>query len=223
MTILELVEGPLFYIAAAVFLIGAVWRIGGILALGKKKDLAPPRGSAFWGYLKGNLRHFFPRGLFAERTWMHIVGGYSFHIGLFVLLFFAAPHVAFFAARIVAPLAPGLVDAVDWPVLPRWGFIVAAQFAFAGLIVLWVRRMSDPVMRLISDRDDHWGSWLTFLVMLTGCLALQEAHDSLRALHMGLVDIWLIYFPFSRLMHTFTFFLSRGATGATYGRKGMVP
>ena len=95
--------------------------------------------------------------------------------------------------------------------------------AFAGLIVLWVRRFSDPVMRLISDRDDHAGTWLTFLVMLTGCLALQEAHDVLRAIHMLFVNIWLIYFPFSRLMHAFTFFLSRGATGATYGRKGIIP
>ncbi len=107
--------------------------------------------------------------------------------------------------------------------MPRWGFIVSAEIAFAGLIVLWVRRFSDPVMRLISDWDDHMGSWLTFLVMLTGCLALQEAHDSLRATHMLFVNIWLIYFPFGRLMHAFTFILSRGATGASYGRKGMNP
>ncbi|MFC3118360.1 hypothetical protein ACFOHS_09405 [Jhaorihella thermophila] len=59
--------------------------------------------------------------------------------------------------------------------------------------------------------------------MLTGCLALEEAHDALRALHMGLVNLWLIYFPFSRLMHAFTFALARGATGAVYGRKGMNP
>lgn len=223
MTVLEFVEGPLFYVAAAIFVLGAVWRIVGILRLGKKPDLAPPIGSAFWGYLKGNLRHFFPRGLFAERTWMHILGGYGFHLGLFVLLAFATPHVIFIDQRILTPLLPDSWLVLDWPELPRWGFIIAADIAFAGLIVLWVRRFSDPVMRQISDRDDHVGTWLTFLVMLTGCLALQEAHDSLRALHMGFVDIWLIYFPFSRLMHAFTFFLSRGATGATYGRKGMIP
>ncbi len=40
---------------------------------------------------------------------------------------------------------------------------------------------------------------------------------------MLIVDIWLIYFPFSRLMHAFTFVLSRGNTGAIYGRKGMNP
>lgn len=213
MTFLQFVQGPMFYVAFTIFVVGAAWRIIGILRMGRKPDLAPPKGSAAAGWIKGNLRHFFPRGLFAQRTWMHILGGYAFHIGLFVLLIFAAPHIA------VVERLTGL----SWPALPRWGFIIAAQFAFAGLIVLWVRRFSDPVMRLISDRDDHAGTWLTFLVMLSGCLALQESHDSLRAIHMLLVNVWLIYFPFSRLMHALTFALSRGATGAVYGRKGMNP
>lgn len=213
MTFLDFVEGPMFYVAAAVFVAAGLWRLAGIVRIGKKPDLAPPRGSASAGWIKGNLRHFFPRGLFAERTWMHILGGYGFHLGLFALLVFAAPHIAFVER----------LTGLSWPAMPRWGFIIAAEIAFAGLIVLWVRRFSDPVMRLISDRDDHVGTWLTFLVMLSGCLALQEAHDSLRATHMLLVNIWLIYFPFGRLMHAFTFVLSRGATGASYGRKGMNP
>lgn len=213
MTFLHFVEGPMFYVAFTIFVVGAAWRIIGILRMGRKPDLAPPKGSAAAGWIKGNLRHFFPRGLFAQRTVMHILGGYAFHIGLFVLLIFAAPHIAFVER----------LTGLSWPALPRWGFIIAAQFAFAGLIVLWVRRFSDPVMRLISDWDDHTGTWLTFLVMLSGCLALQESHDSLRAIHMLLVNVWLIYFPFSRLMHALTFALSRGATGAVYGRKGMNP
>jgi nitrate reductase gamma subunit len=213
MTFLQFVQGPMFYVAFTIFVVGAAWRIIGILRMGRKPDLAPPKGSAAAGWIKGNLRHFFPRGLFAQRTWMHILGGYAFHIGLFVLLIFGAPHIAFVER----------LTGLSWPALPRWGFIIAAQFAFAGLIVLWVRRFSDPVMRLISDRDDHAGTWLTFLVMLSGCLALQESHDSLRAIHMLLVNVWLIYFPFSRLMHALTFALSRGATGAVYGRKGMNP
>jgi len=212
MSFVDIVEGPLFYFAAAVFVLGAFWRMAGIVRIGRKKDISPPKGSAVAGFFKGNLRHFFPRGIFARRTWLHIVGGYGFHLGLFALLLFAAPHVAFIGDRILG---------FGWPALPRWGFILTAEIAFAGLIVLWVRRISDPVMRLISDWDDHIGTWLTFLAMLSGCFALQESHVALRATHMLLVDVWLIYFPFGRLMHAFTFFLSRGNTGATYGRKGM--
>jgi len=212
MSFLEFVEGPMFYFAAAVFVLAGLWRLIGIVRIGRKKDISPPKGSAAAGFIKGNLRHFVPRGIFARQTWIHLLGGYGFHLGLFVLVFFAAPHIKFFDTRILG---------FDWPAMPRWGFIIAAEIAFAGLIVLWVRRISDPVMRLISDWDDHIGSWLTFLVMLSGCFALQESHDALKATHMLLVNVWLIYFPFSRLMHAFTVVLSRGNTGATYGRKGM--
>lgn len=211
MSFLEFVEGPFFYVAAGIFLLGVIWKMFGLIRLGRRPDIAPPNGSAAWGFVRGNLRHFLPRGIFTRRTWLHVVAGYSFHIALFVLVFFGAFHIDFIER----------FTGWSWPALPRWGFIIVADIAFAGLIALWVRRISDPVMRQISRREDHASTILTFLVMLTGCLALQESHDSLRATHMLFVNIWLIYFPFSRLMHAFTFVLSRGHTGATYGRKGM--
>ncbi len=214
MTFLEFVEGPAWYVAITIFTIGVLWRFLGIIAIGRRTDMSAPKGSASAGFVKAIFRHFLPRTIFAERTRVHILGGYSFHLGLFILLFFAAPHVVFIKAHILG---------FGWPALPRWAFIIAAQAAFAGLILLWVRRICDPVMRQISDWDDHVGTILTFLVMLTGCLALQESVEALRALHMLFVNIWLIYFPFSRLMHAFTFILSRGYTGATYGHRGIVP
>ncbi len=213
MSFLNLVEGPLFTFAAAVFVLGALWRLIGIIRIGRAKDISPPKASAAAGFIKGNLRHFFPRGIFAKRTMVHIIGGYGFHLGLFMLVFFGVYHIDFLNERILG---------FSWPALPRWAFLLTSAVAFSGLITLWVRRISDPVMQLISDKDDHIGSWLTFLVMLSGCFALEQAHDSLRGVHMLLVDIWLIYFPFSRLMHSFTFFLSRGQSGMTYGRKGKV-
>jgi len=51
-------------------------------------------------------------------------------------------------------------------------------------------------------------------------MALMQSYDFLRALHMLTVNLWLIYFPFSRLMHAFTWVLSRAETGAVYGRRG---
>lgn len=214
MTFLEFVEGPLWYVGASVFVLGALWKIVGILRLGRKADLSIPRASAAGGAVKAQFLHFVPHGGFTFRTIYHLVAGYMFHIGLFVVLLFAAPHVEF---------AQDNITGFAWATVPYWGFIVAAQVSFAGLILLWVRRISDPVMIKISDRDDHVGSWLTFLVMLTGCMALQESVDALRATHMLLVDLWLIYFPFSRLMHAVTFMFSRGYTGAFFGRRGIVP
>lgn len=214
MSFLEFVEGPMWYAAATIFVIGAAWRIVGLLRFGRKSDLSVARASAGAGFVKANFRHFAPRANFAFRTWIHLLGGYMFHIGLLILIVLAAPHIKFLDERILG---------FSWPAMPPWGFVVAAQVAFAGLILLWIRRICDPVMRQIADRDDHVGTWLTFLVMLTGCMAMQESQETLRAIHMLFVNVWLIYFPFSRLMHAFTFVLTRGYTGAIYGRRGVTP
>ncbi|MBL6931461.1 MAG: nitrate reductase [Rhodospirillales bacterium] len=211
---LDFVEGPLWVVACVVFIAGALWRIVGIVRFGRRPDISIPRASALVGAIKGQFLHFVPHGGFSFRTRYHLIAGYMFHLGLFVLLVYAAPHVLFLKENVVG---------FDWVALPRWGFILSAEFAFAGLILLWIRRISDPVMIKISDWDDHVASWLTFITMLTGCLALQESHDSLRAIHMLFVDLWLIYFPFSRLMHAVTFVFSRGYTGAFFGRRGVVP
>lgn len=47
--------------------------------------------------------------------------------------------------------------------------------------------------------------------MLTGCLALARSYEPLRMLHFFLAELLLLYFPFSALMHTFTFPFSRAA------------
>ncbi len=214
MSFLELTEGPLWYAASTIFVAAVLWRLIGIVRLGVPKDLSAPRASGAGGAVKGFFLHMLPHGGFFKRTAFHVIAGYLFHLGLFVLVLFAAPHVVFIEERILG---------VGWPALPRWGFILAAEAAFAGLILLWLRRLTDPVMRQISDSGDHIGTLLTFLALLTGCLALQESHDSLRAIHMLSVEVLMVYFPFSRLMHAFTFILSRGYTGATYGRRGVMP
>jgi nitrate reductase gamma subunit len=149
---------------------------------------------------------------FTRGATFHLVNGYLFHLGLFILLFWAAPHVAFIEDRILG---------FGWTPAPHWLFILAADLAFAGLILLWLRRVMHPVMRKISTFDDHAGAILTFLAMFTGCMALLKGHDSLRAIHMLTVEILMIYFPFSRLMHAFTFAISRSYTGAAMARKGV--
>ncbi|MDH5749233.1 MAG: respiratory nitrate reductase subunit gamma [Rhodospirillales bacterium] len=214
MTFLELAEGPLWYFAATVFVIGVVWRFVAILMMGTKKDRSIPRGSAIAGAISANVTHLWPHGGFFSKTGFHLIAGYLFHVGLFVVLFFAAPHVIFIKEYILG---------FGWDSLPKWGFIVAAEAAFCGLILLWARRLGDPIIRKISDRNDGAGLWLTFIAMFTGCLALGESSDFLRALHMLSVEVWLVYFPFSRLMHAFTFVLSRSSMGATYGRRGVMP
>jgi nitrate reductase gamma subunit len=208
----QFIDGPLWTFSLAVFVIGVVWRIFAILRTGLQPDFAVARGSAGKGALRAVFSRFVPERTVATRSRVQLVAGYMFHLGLFALLIFAKPHVDFIAERITG---------FSWPAMSHGAFIIAAEFAFAGLILLWLQRVLNPVTRLLSDLDDHVGSMLVFVVMLTGCLALGQAHESLRLLHLFLVEALMVYFPFSKLMHAFTFILSRGYTGATMGRKGV--
>lgn len=215
---IEFIEGPLWYVALVVFVVGVAWRLIALIAMKRPRDLSEARSSrgGAGGALTALLLHSVPHGGNLGRTLYHFLTGYMFHIGLFVLVLFAAPHVDFIQERLIG-------SDVGWPKLPRWGFIIAAEAAFAGLILLYVHRLTDPVKKQLTDIDDHLGVWLTFIVMLTGCLALQEAHAGLRAFHLLTVEALLIYLPFSRLIHAFTFALARARTGATYGRRGFTP
>lgn len=207
-----LIDGPLWYFSLGVFAVGVLYRLYAILRAGVKADLASPRATGSAGALRNLFSRFIPRRDVATRGRLTLVAGYLFHLGLFALLFFAQPHVDFLAERITG---------FGWPALPYWAFIISAELAFIGLLLLWLHRLLHPVTRLLSTLDDHIGIGLLFLVMLTGCLALAQAFEPLRLLHLFLAELLLIYFPFSSLMHTFTFALSRGYTGAMMGRKGV--
>jgi nitrate reductase gamma subunit len=207
-----LIDGPLWYFSLAVFCIGVLWQLGQIVFAKGKTDLSVARGSASSGAIRKVFSRFVPHREIAPHIRVQVVAGYMFHLGLFALLFFAAPHVIFLEENLLG---------FGWAPMPHWAFIVASQFAFFGLILLWLRRMLNSVSRLISNLDDHIAAILTFVVMLTGCLALLKGHSELRLLHRFTVELLLIYFPFSCLMHTFTFIPSRAFTGAWFGRRGI--
>ena len=211
MSFAQFVEGPLWYVSGAIFVIGVVWHIVGVLRLGGRRELSVARKSAAGGVIAANLRHFFPSGAFLKRTKFHVGAGYTFHLALFALLLFGAPHVEFIKEHVLG---------FGWPAFPHWLFVLCAELAIAGLFVLYLRRLMDPVLRLISDADDHVSAILVLAVMLTGCMALIQGVTALRIIHMLTFEALLVYFPFSRLMHTFMFLFSRGYTGAVYGRRG---
>ena len=208
----QFVDGIFWDFAVVIFVVGVIWRLFSILRAGKKTDLATARASGFAGSVSTNLRRFFPRKEITPRIWIPYIAGYMFHLGLFILLLFAAPHVHFIEERILG---------FGWTPMPYWAFILVAQISFAGLLLLLLYRISHPVTRLISTSDDYIAAVLTFVVMLTGCMALFESYSGLRAFHLFTVELFMIYFPFSRLMHAFTFVFSRGYTGSKLARQGI--
>jgi nitrate reductase gamma subunit len=210
--ITEFIDGPLWYFSLLVFVIGIVWRLFSIFISGNKKDLSIPRESSLPGAISTLFGRFFAKKEIAPQIRLQVIAGYMFHLGLFALLLFAAPHVAFLEKELLG---------FGWTPMPYWAFIISAQVAFLGLLLLWLHRVLNPVTRLISSMDDHVAAILTFVVMFTGCLALLESFTGLRLLHRFSVELLLIYFPFSRLMHAITFIPSRAYNGAWFGRRGV--
>ncbi len=209
---IDFIEGPLWTFSLVVFCVGVAWRLFSIARLGVKADRSPIKNSGVAGGFKGIFSRSIPRREAMNASPLVIIAGYMFHIGLLVLLFWAAPHVRFLETELLG---------FGWTPAPYWLFMLAAALAFTGSIMLIIRRMVDPVLKQISTPDDHAGALITFMVMLTGCLALQESWAGLRAFHMLWVEILMVYFPFSRLMHAFTFVLSRAHSGAMFGRRGI--
>ena len=207
----ELILGPLWTLSVWVFCLGITGRIIAIFVRGFSRDHARARNSALPGSIAAIVRRNWQRPQFRQAGAFVLISGYMFHLGLLVLLFFAEPHAVFIEQHILG---------FGWPAVPHWAFILAAEFAFAGLLLLWLRRFVHPVVRLLSTRDNHVAAGLTFFAMLTGCLALLEYFEALRVLHVFAIELLMLYFPFSSLMHTFTIFMSRGSSGALAGRRG---
>ena len=161
----DFIDGPLWYFSLAVFVLGVIWQFVIILRRGIAVDYSQPRASGGGGAVRTLFSRFLPRRPVRTRGKLQLIAGYMFHLGLFALLFFAQPHVDFIAERITG---------FGWTALPHWGFIVASEIAFAGLIMLWLYRLMNPVTRLLSSAGDYTGTVLVFLVMLTGCLALAQ-------------------------------------------------
>jgi nitrate reductase gamma subunit len=208
----QLVNGIFWDIALVVFFVGIAWRILAVFRRGNRHDFSQARNSGFAGAIMANIHGFFPRREMSSQISLQVIAGYMFHIGLFVLLLFAAPHIKFIAEHITG---------FSWAAMPYWGFIVASEIAFAGLLLLLVHRMLNPVTRLISKRSDYAATILVFLVMLTGCMALGEASAELKTFHRFTVELLMIYFPFSALMHAIMFVPSRAYNGAFFGRRGV--
>jgi len=208
------VRGPAFHAALAIFIFGVILRFFEILLLGRKTDYSTPRNNG----VSGGLRTIFSRSL-PEKDTFHrsafvIVAGYVFHIGLFIVILFFEPHII-------------LIDAVlgiRWPGLPTL-FIEAATVAtLLALIAILINRLTQPVLRFLSTTEDYLVWFVTFLPMLTGFMTFHHIflpYPLMLALHILSVELLLIVFPFTKLMHTFTLFFARWYNGFNAGRKGV--
>ncbi len=216
MTLLDFARGPALEIAFAVFVFGVSWRLLSLLLLpwARDKSVARPGAPfAIVGATRGFVRHLWPPKPFVRASLFATVNGYVFHIGLAIVVFGMAQHILFLR---------GLFG-VSWPHLPSGIISVVAVITLASLVAALARRLTSPVLRLISTFNDYFSWFVTALPVVTGLIAVSHLwapYETLLAIHILSVALLLIWFPFGKLMHAFLVFLTRSETGVFYSRRG---
>ena len=201
----------LFYLAAAILLVGLALRIR--LYAKTPAPLKIPttpapitRGGVFWRMAR-EVTLF--ESLFKSNKWTWAFG-WVFHVALAVVLF---RHLRYFLQPV-----PEIV-AIMQPLGVLAGFAMVA-----GLLALWGRRLVVERVRYITGPSDHLMLALLLAIALSGLAMKYVAHTDIVAVkafflglmyfdwkplpsdinllvHLSLVLTLMIIFPFSKLLH----------------------
>lgn len=211
---LSWVRGPGFQIAVIIFTFGTIIRLAEIMMLGRKPNLAEAKGSEMMSGLRTILTRSGGSKEELQRSMFSHVAGYLFHIGLFVAIFGFAPHILMFKD----------VFGIGWPSIPTPVVDAVTVVTIITMLVILVRRMSHPVLKFLSTFGDYLSWLVTILPLITGYVAFHRmglSSPTLIAIHILSVELLLVIFPFTKLMHAFTLAISRWYGGAFAGYRGV--
>jgi len=214
MDLLEFARGPALQVAIYVFIAGSLWRVLGVLLLQKKPDNNEARhAGGLGGALKVIYTRAFTAPAFKKATLYPKVLGYALHVGFFATVFLFIPHILFFK---------GLFG-LSWPGLPNNVIYVIGVITVGLGLALLIRRLTNPVLKLISNFDDYFSWFVTLVPFITGLIIpirFGVRYETLLAIHILSIAVLLIWLPFGKLAHTYFVFISRGTTGAILERRG---
>lgn len=226
MSLLELTRGPLLTAALTIFFLGIGWRLIGLyVLLPRRAPLSPSRRASLTGAgLRAVITRMVPRKHVELRATATLVtmNPYVFHIGLAIIAFGYLPHIAFIKR----------LTGIAWPALPDVVMYLAAAATIVSLLIALLFRLTDPVLKRISNFDDHLTWIVTMLPILTG-MALIDSPSAVLAeraspfnptalgVHLLALELLLIWFPFGKLMHAILFIPTRAQLGVDMARRGV--
>ena len=213
MTAMELLiwaRGPALQAAVMIFVVGMVIRVLEILLLGRNQDLSVARAN----HIAAGFRTILTRSIPPSGTWKQHLPGFIWHIGFFIVLLFFAPHILLFKQSL----------GLSWPALSNPIIEIVTIVTLAALVFSLFTRFTDPVRRLLATAGDYFAWLVTLLPVVTGYMALHRVgmdYTQMLAIHIMSVNLLLVAFPFTKLTHALTLFISRWYNGADAGRKGV--
>jgi nitrate reductase gamma subunit len=211
MTTVTIVFALMFYVAVAVLVAGLVYRVKqyALTPAPLKIPVMPAPLTRTGSAARVFQEVVFFKSLFKASKWTWIFG-WAFHAALVVVLL---RHLRYFTEPVW-----GLIVLVQ-------PFGIYAGFAMvAGLACLWARRFLVDRMRYISSPSDHLFLILLLAIGVSGLLMKYVSHtdivafkaftlglvlfdwqplpsDPLVLIHLTLVAVLMIVFPFSKMLH----------------------
>ncbi len=213
---LEFLSGPLFLLSLLVFFVGLAVRIVKyIRGLDWKLErvaysyagAAGVKG-AIWSIFKWIVpfgTHGWRKQVFAT------IAFFLFHLGVVICPLFLVQHTQLIGSYIGFSL----------PALPACAGDVCALLGFLGGILLLLRRITLPQVRLLTDWKDIALLGLCLFTIGTGLLARFQlgTYDVMLGAHMFSGDLILLLAPFTKLSHIALFFASRAQLGIDFAVK----
>ncbi|MDL1963678.1 MAG: respiratory nitrate reductase subunit gamma [Deltaproteobacteria bacterium] len=205
----EFVSGPLVWIAFIVFIGGSLYRIYNMLSISKKEKVVFPHMSL--KHSLASLVHWvipFNNQYMRKRPIFTIVS-FAFHICLLIAPIFLLAHVILWDES----------WNMSWWTIPEavtdWMTIIV----IIGCIFFLYRRLTDPVVKNVTDGSDYLLLAITALPFITGFIAYHQlfAYNTILILHILTGEIMLIAIPFTRLSHMLFFVFTRSYFGSEQG------
>lgn len=225
MDMLDWARGPMLYAALTVFVLGVAWRFFALHRLPGTPAVAPPRKEFRRAdALRTVLTRMWPHKGMRDSATLVTLNPYVFHIGLALVFFGYAPHIAFFRR----------LTGLGWPALPDVVMYLSAAATIVSLLIALMFRLTDPVLKKISRADDMVTWLVTMLPLVTGMAVVGEPSSIILAhkialyrdplaIHLFSLELLLVWFPFGKLMHAFLFLPGRMQLANFLGRRGVQP
>ncbi len=205
----ELVRGPLAWAAFIIFIAGSLYRIIYMLAGCKKEKIVFPHMSL--KHSLASLVHWvipFNNQYMKQRPAFTIVT-FAFHICLVVTPIFLLAHIILWDES----------WNISWWSMSDTIADYMTIIVIAGCIFFLYRRLTDPVVKNVTDASDYLLLAITALPFITGFIAYHQWFDykTMLIIHILAGEIMLIAIPFTRLSHMLFFVFTRAYFGSEQG------
>jgi nitrate reductase gamma subunit len=208
----EFLTGPALWAAFIIFIVGIVVRVAYLYGLSRERDLVfYNHVDLKWGF-RSIIHWLIPLGSVSLRTQpLFAIAFFIFHVCLLGVPIFLLAHNTLWQEAYGISL-PSLPDSL--------ADVLTVLFVLSALVLL-VRRIVRPEVRILSTAWDYFLLVLTSAPFVTGFLAYHQIgpYKLTLILHILLSEILLIVIPFSKLGHIILFFFSRAFIGFEMGTR----